>query len=1029
MRLLHWVHDRAFALLVTVAVLAAAGVLVVIDMPLAIFPSVTFPVIKVIADVGDEPAARMMPSVTRPLEQEMLAIPGVRTVRSTTSRGSSELSANFEWGTDMQVALQRVQDGVSRVRPDLPADAKIDVALMNTALFPILGYALTSEKRSEADLWELAEYTLKPELVRIPGVSQVQIQGGRQREFQVRLDLGALAARRLAVSDVITAIRKNNQVLSAGRVESNHELYLSLVDGVVTDTDSIGRIAVPVPGGGVPALVRELGAVKVAEAVSYIRTTADGRPAVLVNLTRQPTANTVAIARGVRDLFASRPDLIAKDVRWTTFYDQAEFVSQSILGVRDAIVIGVVLAALVLLVFLRNLRLTLLSVAAVPLTVAVVLLALGLTGQTINLMTLGGIAAALGLIADDAIVVAESIARHRDEGSHAPAMTGLKAILRPLIGSSVSTIVIFLPFALLTGVTGAFFQPLALTMGLALTLSFFLAAMAVPAALRALGGAHPRSPRAEAGHSPRIPFLFRYPWLAGLLCAALLLAGHRLYRTLGSDFLPAMDEGAIILDYWTPPGTSLGDTDAMLSNVEKILLSMPDVRGYSRRTGTQLGFFITEPNRGDFVIRLKSRRGRRGVEEVIADIRARAAAIAPALHTDFGQIVEDNIGDLTGGAPQPIDIRIFGDNQALLQDRAREAAAIVGGIKGVEDVFDGIVIAGPALTVRVPAVGAGTSDGARAAARFGLTTEDVQAAVEPAIVGTTVGNVRIGERLYPLRVFAQDPGGLPSLRLRSPSGALVPLTDVASVSTGAPEAEIDRENLKTYLGVTARLEGRDLGSAIGEIRARLNKSLLLPPSMRFDFGGLYEQQQSSFRELLLVLLGGLLLVAIVLLFEFGDWRAPVLTALIAVAVLTGVFAALAATGMTLNISSFVGAIMMVGIVGENAIFVIHEAREGLRRGVPVQEAWIRAARRRRRPVAMTVLASAFALAPLALALGAGSQLEQPLAIAVIGGFALSGFLVLAVLPALYCALDPRGKLAGDESHRIPPTPLEPPVSG
>ncbi len=1014
MKLLHWVHDRAFALLLLVAILAVGGLLVVLGMPLAIFPSVTFPVIKVIADVGDEPAARMMPSVTRPLEQALLAVPGIRIVRSTTSRGSTEVSANFQWGTDMLVALPRLQEAIARIQPDLPAGAHIDVAPMNTALFPILGYALTSSSRSEADLWELAEYTLKPELVRIPGVSQVQVQGGRQREFQVHLDLEALAARRLAVTDVLAAIRRNNQILSAGRIESNHELYLSLVDGVVTNTASLARIAVPVAGGGMPALLGELGSVRVADAVSYIRTTADGHPAVLLNLTRQPSANTVAIARGVRNLLASRLDLIPRDVRWTTFYDQAEFVSRSVQGVRDAIIIGVGLAALVLLVFLRSVRLTVLSVATVPLAVAVVLLALGIAGQTINLMTLGGIAAALGLIADDAIVVAESIARHREEGSSAPALTGLKAILPPLIGSSLSTIVIFLPFALLTGVTGAFFQPLALTMALALIISFFLSALGVPAALRALGGAYARPGPARPPHAPtRVPFLFRHAWLAALLCLALLAGSVRLHRALGSDFLPAMDEGSIILDYWTPPGASLTDTDAMLAGVEKMLLAIPDVRGYSRRTGTQLGFFITEPNRGDYVIRLKPRRERRGVEDIIGDIRARAAAIAPALHTDFGQLLEDNIGDLTGGAPQPIDIRIFGENQTLLQDRARETAAILKGVKGVEDVFDGIVIAGPALTVRVPAPDpAAPAEGARSAARFGLTTEDVQAALEPAIAGTLAGSLRIGERLYPLRVFARDAGGIAALRLRTPSGALVPLSTVAAVSTGSPEAEIDRENLKTFLGVTARLEGRDLGGTIAEIRDKLGKRLPLPAGMRLEFGGLYEQQQGSFRELLIVLLGGLLLVAIVLLFEFGDWRAPFLTAVISVAVLAGVFGALLVSGMTLNISSFVGAIMMVGIVGENSIFVIHEAREGLRHGLPVTEAWARSARRRRRPVAMTVLASAFALAPLALALGEGSQLEQPLAIAVIGGFVLSGFLVLAILPALYCAMDPHGRLAG-----------------
>ncbi|HEY7112171.1 MAG TPA: efflux RND transporter permease subunit [Thermoanaerobaculia bacterium] len=1011
MRVLRLLSERRGAILAAAAALAAGGIWVGSRLPLAIFPSVTFPVVKVIADVGEEPAARMMPGVTRPLEEALLRVPGIRLVRSTTSRGSTEISANFAWGTEMTTALQRVQAETARVRPDLPAETRIDVEWMNTAVFPILGYALTSDTRGPSDLWELAEYGLKPELVRIPGVSQVQIQGGRRREFQVHLDPEALAARKLAATDVLSAIRKNNQILSAGMTESNHELYLALVDGRAQNSDAIGRIPVPV-GTGLPALVSELGTVTVADAVSYIRTTADGRPAVLVNVIRQPSANTVAIAEEISRLFARRPDLLPRDVRWTTFYDQAGYVSQSVRGVRDAILIGVGLAAIVLFVFLRSLRLTLVAAAAIPTTVAIVLLALGAAGQTINLMTLGGIAAAIGLIADDAIVVAESIQRHREEGAARPEASGLKTILPALAASTISTIVIFLPFAFLTGVTGAFFQPLALTMALALAISFFVSAAAVPAVLPA------RSAEARpAGISPRPALSAGRIGLraaaAGLVCLALLGGAALLVGGLGSDFLPAMDEGSIILDYWTPPGTSLTDTDAMLGDLERQISNIPDVRGYSRRTGTQLGFFITEPNSGDYVIRLKPRGERRGVEEVIADIRARAAATLPALHTDFGQLLEDNIADLTGGAPQPIDLKIFGEDQASLQARAREAAAILRKVPGVADVFDGIVIAGPALTIRVPPDrpdDAGTA--ARRAARFGLTTEDVRDAVEPAVVGTVAGEVRIGERLYDLRVFAGAPLGLPALRIRTPSGALVPLTEVAAIRTGAPEAEIDRENLKTFLGVTGRLDGRDLGSAVAEIRARLERGLRLPAGMRVDFGGLYEQQESSFRELFAVLVGGLALVAIVLLFAFGDWRAPVLTAVISLAVLAGAFGALFLTGMTLNVSSFVGAIMLVGIAGENAIFVIHEARAALRRGEAVPEAWRLAAKRRRRPVVMTILASAFALAPLALSLGEGSQLQQPLAIAVIGGFLLSGPLVLWVLPSLYAAIDPRGRLAG-----------------
>ncbi len=1005
MRLSRPPGESSAAIFLLVGILSAAGVFLAIRLPAAIFPAVTFPIVKVITDAGEEPASRMMPAVTRPLEEAIHRVPGVRRVLSATSRGSSEISAEFAWGTEMQVALQRVQAEVARIRPDLPADARIDVEWMNTAVFPILGYALTSDTRSEADLWELAEYTLKPELIRVPGVSQVQIQGGRKREFQVRLDPASLAGRKLAPGDVVDAIRKNDRILSAGLVEANHELYLSLVDGRADGLSTLADISLSIPGG-VPVRLGDLGTISVGNAVSYIRTTANGRPAVLINVIQQPSANTIAIARGIGDLLAEHPDLLPKEVRWTPFYDQAEFISHSVHGVRDAIVIGVVLAAFVVLLFLRGLRPTLVAVSTIPVTVALVLLGLAATGQTINLMTLGGIAAALGLVVDDAIVVVENIHRHRERRlSEHPAESGLLEIFPALLASSLSTIVVFAPFALLTGVVGAFFKPLALTMAVSLGVSFLLAAFAVPPALGA-----ERPPAGPAAVAPRpssfsrLPaFLTAHGWVAGLATLLLLAAGGVLYARIGTDFLPEMDEGSVILDYWSPPGTSLTDTDGMLDEVEKIIVSLPDVESYSRRTGTQLGFFITEPNRGDYVIRLKPRRTRRPVENVINDLRDRIAAAEPALHTDFGQLLEDDIGDLTGGVPQPIDVKIFGEDQAVLAEKARQAARIVGNVRGVEDVFDGRVIAGPALDIRVrPAE----------LARHGMTTEDLHAAVEPALVGTVTTKLQIGERLYDVRVFSPAPPDLSNLSVRIPSGALLPLRTLATVSTGPPEAEIHREDLKSYLGVTGRLSGRSLGETMNEIRRRLQADLPLPPGMSLRFGGLYEQQQASFKELLGVLVAGLLLVSVVLMFAFGDFRAPLLTSVLSMAVLAGVFGALLLAGMTLNISSFVGAIMMVGIVGENAVFVIHEARQGLRRGRTVREAWTEAATRRLRPVAMTILATAFALSPLALALGEGSQLQQPLAVAVIGGFILSGPIVLLLLPGLYAWLDPRGHLAG-----------------
>jgi len=1032
---------RAVAIYLLLALLAAVGIFEGLRMPASIFPSVTFPLVKVIADVGEEPAAHVMPTVTRPLEEAILRVPGVQLVRSITSRGSAELTAQFGWGTDMQAALQRVEAETQRVRPDLPPQTKIDVQWMNPAVFPIQGYALTSDTRTQAELRELADFKLKPALFRIPGVSQVFVIGGRNREFEVQLDRAALDARHLTAADVVSALQKDNQVLSAGFTESNHELYLTLVNGRVDGLDALERVSVPVPGG-IPATLGELGKVKVADEVSYIRTTADAHPAVLVNIIRQPSANTVQIARAIDELFQSQPDLLPKGVRWTTFYDQARYVSDSVSGVRDAILIGVALAALVLLIFLRSFRLTLVAVVAVPACVSIVALGLGVFGQTINLMTLAGIAAALGLIADDAIVVIENIHRHREGRlSPDPAESGLREILPALAGSSLSTIVIFLPFALLTGVVGAFFKPLALTMAITLAVSFCLALFAVPVSVSLLGEGHAHgrahnrfaasgpgrivaalarlwrwvSSRTGRAYAATVRFFVRHG-LAAVVVVVLLFAGSfLLYRSIGTDFLPSMDEGSIILDYWTPPGTSLTDTDQMLVEAEKVIASLPDVAAYSRRTGAQLGFSLTEPNRGDYVIRLKPLGQRRPVDDVISDLRTRIAAREPAIHTDFGQLLEDNIGDLTGGAPQPIDVKLFGEDQALLEQKARAIAQSIAQVPGVEDVFNGIVIAGPALQVRLDPV---------AAARFGITTDALHAAIEPAVTGSVAGQVRVGERMYDLRVLARSDQPLAGLPVRTPSGALIPVGDLARVQTGQPETEIDRENLKTFVGVTARLGGRSLGEAMADIRARVEPIVAGAPGISVSYGGLYEQQQQSFRGLLLVLLAGLALVATVVLFEFGDWRAPLVTSTVSLSVLAGVFVALRLTGMTLNISSYVGAIMMVGIVGENAIFVLQEARLQLRNGTSVAEAWEAAAGRRLRPVAMTILATVLALMPLALALGAGAQLMQPLAIAVIGGFLLSGPAVLLLVPGLYRLLDPRGGLAGSSRKPMPIKSLE-----
>jgi len=1016
------VRRRVVAVYAVLALLVAGGIFAIARAPNGIFPEVTFPLVRVIVNVGEEPAAQMMPTVTRPLEEAIRRVPGVTVVRSTTSRGSSEIDALFAWGSDMRFGLERVQAEAQRVSAQLPATTTLAVDWMNTATYPIEGYALTSDRETQAELWDRAVYAITPALLRIPGVARVQVQGGRHREFQVRLDPPALEGRHLTAGDVVDALRRDQQVRSAGLTERNHELYLVLVDGRVHDTDAIGAIEIPV-AGGTPARLSELGAVTTADAVSYVRTSAGGREAVLLNVVRQPGANTVAVASAVDRLVRSHPDLIPPDARWSSFYDQARFVSDSIGGVRDAILVGVGLAALVLLVFLRRWRTAVVAVATLPLCVAIVGLALSVLHQTVNLMVLAGASAALGLIADDAIVVVESTDHFARASPDGAAARGIRAIGSALAGSSLSTIVVFLPFAFLSGVVGAFFRPLALTVAATLVVSFVLAWLVVPASLEVVGATRGRPPsrlgqrvsRTRAARLSRavgrrllvayrrlVHALVRHGWIGVLATVGLVALAYVLHRAIGTDFLPAMDEGSIVMDYFTPPGTSLADTDAMMRQVDAVVLATPGVRGYSRRTGAQLGFFITEPNTGDYVIELEPRSQRRPIEDVIAALRARIGATEPAVHVDFGQLLEDEIGDLTGGTPQPVDVKIFGPRAAVLQEKARAAARIVSAVPGAVDVFDGVTVSGPALDVRIRPEAQG---------RYGLTTEGLHAAIEPAVVGTVAGQVLVGEKTYDLRVFVRGPERLRELLLRTPSSALVHVSDVATVSTGPPEVEIDRENLETYFGVTARLSGTNLGAAMRAVRGRIARELPLGSGMSIEYGGAYAQQQSSFRQLAYVLLIGVVLVAVVVLFEFGDWRAPLVTSFVSLATLSGVLVALVVTGQTLNVSSFVGAIMMVGIAGENAIFVLHEAHAALDAGAAPRSAWARASRRRLRPVVMTTLATSLALLPLALGIGQGSQLVQPLAIGIIGGFLVSAPAVLWLLPSASCALDRRSRAA------------------
>ncbi|MFZ1081358.1 MAG: efflux RND transporter permease subunit, partial [Candidatus Kryptoniota bacterium] len=934
----------------------------------------------------------------------------VTLVRSATSRGSSEVDVNFKWGTDIIQALQLLQGKVASIRNELPSTVSIDIERMNATVFPIEGFSLTSDSLDQVQLRDLANYVIRPVLLRINGVAEVRVVGGRNREFVVDVDPQKLQGYGLSIDDVAQAVKKTNFVSSAGLVERNYQIYLSLVDGLYKTLDDVKNTVVDFRNGA-PIKISDVATVEASEQIEYIRVTADAKPAVLVNIMRQPDGNTVEIGNNVRKALIDLSGVIPTGVKVKYFYDQGDFISSSIGSARDSIAVGILLAIIILFIFLRSFRISAVAVITLPAVIATTLFFLEAMGQTINIMTLGGIAAAVGLIIDDTVVLVENIFRHlRTEGKtvHEAVANSIKELLPAVIGSSLSSIVVFLPFAFLSGVTGAFFKPLAFTMATALFVSLIYSLTLVPLLSEKFITARVAAIQIEreqqsghelkAFHSRAIRFLIKWKAMAPVWMLVAFALGYVVFTQIGSGFMPEMDEGSFVLDYLSPPGTSLDETNRMLTHVESIIREIPEVDSYSRRTGTQLGFFITEPNNGDFLIRLKNNRSR-SVFQIIDDLRTKVESTEPALQIDFGQAMTDLIGDLSY-TPSPIEIKIFGSDQNAIEEKANEVANLIKNVPGVVDVFNGIVVSGPSIVVKVDPT---------MAARAGLTPDDVLVQLRGMIEGSSDTYILRGEKFIGVRVrFPDDYRSsleqIQNASIRSPKGFYVSLKNIAAVDVQKGQSEIDREDLKLMVPVTARISERDLGSTIADIRKVLDKKLVLPQGVTYTFGGLYQAQQESFLGLLIVLIAAALLVITILIYEFEEFAVTAAVFLTNLTSLFGVLLALYITGISFNISSFVGMIVMVGIVQENGVFIIHMVRKLEESGMPPLEALVEGTAMRARPVLMTTFAAVFALLPLALGLGAGAQMQQPLAVAVIGGFTLSSLLLLFQLPTLYAFL-------------------------
>lgn len=979
-------------------IIVVTGFFSLSKMKSSLFPQTTFPKIKIIADAGQQPVDQMTATITKPLEEAVKQIPNLLVVRSTTSRGSCEISAFIDWKADVDLSVQQIESRINQVRNQLPPDVNITVEKMNPSILPVMGFSLNSGKMEPFELKKLALYTIKPFLSQVPGVSEVRVIGGQDKEYRVILDQMKMSKLGITPSSIAEVLSKTNFIQSNGYFSEYNYLYLTLTDTQLKNLDQLKNIVIRNDGSRI-VYFSDIANIELHNAKQYIRVNANGEESILIAVVQQPDANVVDVSKAMNEKIDELKKTLPNDIVIKPYYDQAIFVNDSIRSVSDALWIGLVFAIIVAILFLRSWRSSLAILVTIPITILLTIIILYATRQTFNIMTLGAIAASIGLIIDDAIVVVEQIHRTHeeniDEGSEDLIHVAINYLFKAMVGSSLSTIVIFIPFVLMSGVAGAYFKVMTNTMLITLVCSFFVSWLLLPVIYLFLSKfireknlqSHVVKERKWVGFFIDKP-IFSYAFIVFLIIATMFIIPN-----LSSGFLPEMDEGGIVLDYKSAPGTSLEETDRELRELEIILREIPEVEAYSRRTGTQMGFFITEPNNGDYLIQLKKKKKKTTIQ-VIDEIRSAIEAHALPLTVDFGQVIGDNLGDLMSSV-QPIEIKIFGKDNDVIQNYSRKVAAIVENVKGTADVFDGIVIAGPSVQI-IPNLSV--------LGQYNITPQDFQFQVQTMIEGNEVGKIFEKQQYTPIRIMYNNNNNSSLNKIQNglislPNGQLKPLKEFADVKVIKGVAENNREDLQNIGVVTARLDNANIGGTVKEIRKEINRQIKLPTGYSIVYGGAYAEQKQSFSELLMILILSSLLVFSVILFLYRNVVVAGLILFISILGNAGSLILLFISGTSLNVGSYIGLIMMVGIIGENAIFTYLQFQTNLKENSK-KEALIYAISTRLRPKLMTAIGAITALMPLALGIGTGAQMHQPLAIAVIGGFIFALPLLLVVLPTL-----------------------------
>lgn len=1022
---------QRIAVYTLVAVLCIAGLLAVNALPQSVYPNLDFSRVNVRAENGQLAPTLVQTGITRPLERELAAVPGVEQIVATSTQGAADVNVTFDpTVADTNVALQRIATAVSAIQSRLPSGTTVRAQQVGTNLFPIVSYGLSSNRLNLMQLREIAQYQIQPQLVGRRGIALVNVLAGDVREYRVVLSPQQLAARHVTIADVDDAISKTNTIDAVGYADSRYVRSTILASGIAHTPSDIAAIPLGARNG-VPLTLGSVANVEEAPAPPSVRAGSRGENAVIINVFGQPGASFVSVARVANTAMeAALRDV--PSIHANNFWDQSVLVSDAISNLRDAIIIGLVLSTIVLLLFLRNWRSTVIAGAVIPITIVITFGFMKLFGQGLNLMTLGGLAIGVGLVIDDAIVVVENIYRHLGENAQnrlAAIVNAVREISAPMISSTFTTIVVFAPLSLLSGIPGAFFRALSIALAVALVISLVLAFFLTPNLAADFVRTRPeRSSRFIARiNRYYTPALHRalsrpIPVLGGaalLLAATIFLATH-----LGSDFLPALDEGAFELTYTMPPGTALPETQRVTKQIERVVDSDPAVKTSATIIGASMTLINTDTPQGTSGGTLRATLydewRRPGVRTVMNRIGDAISSVAPNVQFSMRQLLADSLSDLSN-QPAPIEIRVFGPQQSALIPIATNVAQRIQSIPGVSGTFSGVRYHSPSIVVRADP----------AASAFGITAQQFLIDERALFGGDVVTNVISGQLTIPVRVryplpLNPSPSDIAKVPYVAPDGSVEPLNRIATLANSPPQSDINELNGRQYLSVTAQISGSNLGDIVTAIKKTLAQ-MQLPLGYSFQIAGAYELQQQSFGQFALAIGLSVALVFLVMLLQFRSFFQPI--AIVAAVPLAAFGAALLLflTHISLNVSSLMGFILLVGLVVKNGILLLEYAARHQRRGQMLEEALVTAAQIRLRPIVMTTLTALLGMLPLAFAFGSGSEILRPLAVAVIGGLLFSTLLTLIVVPVLFSVISgaryqpPSSQTEIDEAM-MPPTP-------